>query len=156
MKPSKKIIFFTLCCALLCCVSCYKGNFEVSNIVSQPYIDASSKSMGLSVYFTGEVPSDDGITMTVTSPDDVFSWTIVVNKTIVDNVSYYGCSNLSMPNGALLPTGLWSLKLFYKDGRTLEYTFEVDYRDVEGALERSLSYSEPFFDENSNLTVLFK
>ncbi len=155
MKPSKKFIFFTLCCALLCCVSCYKGSFEASSIVAQPYVNASSGEMGLSVYFTGVVPSDDGITMSVISPDGVFSWTIGANKTIVDNVSYYGCSSFAMPKEALLPTGQWSLKLYYKDGRTLDYSFEVSYRDVEGALERSASYSESFFDETSNLTVLF-
>lgn len=155
MRLSKKFLFFALFCALLCCTSCYKGSLEASNIVAQPYINASSGAMGLSVYFTGSVPSDDGLTMTVTSPDGALSWTVTVSKVIVDGVSYYGASNLAMPGGAVLPTVQWSLKLYYKDGRTLDYNFDVSYRDVEGALERSSSYTESFFDENSNLTVLF-
>lgn len=155
MKLSKKFLFFTFFCALLCCVSCYKGSFEASSVVAQPYVSANSGSMGLSVFFTGSVPSEEGLTMSITSPDGVFSWTVVANKALVDDVSYYGCSNLAMPYGVVLPTGQWSLNLYYKDGRTLDYTFEVNYRDMEGALERSASYTESFFDESSNLTVLF-
>ena len=156
MKLSRRLgvwlgvgLFF---CALLFLTSCYKGSLEVSSLVAQPYVNASSGSMGLSLYFTGSLPSENGLTMAVSSPDGVFSWTVVAKKAIVDNVAYYGSSNLAMPDGALLPTGVWSMKLYYKDGRTLDYSFEVNYRDVEGALERSSAYS---FDENSNLTVLF-
>ena len=141
-------------CLVFSQVSCYKGTFEVSSVVSQPYVNVSSGDMGLSVYFTGSVPSEEGLTMSVISPDETFSWTFVANKAIVDEISYYGSSSLAMPSGTLLPTGTWQLKLYYKDGRTLSATFEVEYRDLEGALERGSSASESFFDESSNLTVI--
>lgn len=154
MKLNKRIFLLAVFFALLCLVSCYRGSFELSSVVAQPYVKASTGQLGLSVYFTGTVPSEEGLTMSVSSPDGSFSWTITANKASLDGVSYYGSSSLVMPSGALLPKGLWSFNLYCKDGRTLSSTFEVNYRDVEGALERSSSYSESFFDESSNLTVL--
>ena len=133
--------------------SCYKGDFSVSSVVAQPYVKASS-SMGLSLYVTGSVPKEDGLTMVATSPDGSLSWSFTAEKAIVDEVTYYGCSNLAMPSSATLPTGLWSLTVYYKDGRTLDLTFEVTYRDVSGALERNSQATEAVFDEISNLVVL--
>ncbi len=152
MKQSK--VLFLVLCALLLLVSCYKGDFSVSSVVAQPYVMLSSSDVGLSVYFTGSVPSEEGLTMSVSSPDSIFSWTIVPNKAVVDNVTYYGSSSLRMPSGSSLPTGIWTMKVFYKDGRTLDYSFEVNYRDVQGALERNAAITEAVFDEVSNLTVL--
>lgn len=151
-KLSAKLFLILALSVLL--TSCYKGDFELSSIVAQPYVNASSKAMGLSLYVTGSVPSEEGLTMVANSPDGSLSWTVTANQAIVDGVTYYGSSALSMPSGASLPTGLWTLTLYSKDGRTLKGTFEVSYRDLAGALERSSGISEAVFDEDSNLTVL--
>ena len=155
MKRMKSQTKLFLILALLCLLtSCYKGTFSVSSVVAQPYVKASTKTMGLSVYITGSVPSVDGLTMVVSSPDGSLSWTTPAKEAIVDNVTYYGSSSLSMPSSASLPTGLWTLNLYYKDGRTLTETFEISYRDLSGALERNSTLNEAVFDEVSNLTVL--
>ncbi len=151
LLPAKFLLILALFCLL---TSCYKGEFKVSSIVAQPYVSESTKAMGLSVFITASVPSEDGLTMVVSSPDGTLSWTTTAKQAIVDGVTYYGVSNLVMPDGALLPTGLWTLTLYYKDGRTLKDTFEVSYRDVSGALDRGLGLTEAVFDEVSNLTIL--
>ena len=148
---AKLLLIFALICLL---TSCYKGEFNISSVVAQPYVKTSSGSMGLSLYITGSVPSEDGLTMVATSPDGTLSWTVTAKQAIVDNVTYYGSSSLVMPDDTMLPTGTWSLKLYYKDGRTLEGTFEVSYRDVSGALSHYAETTEAVFDEGSNLTVL--
>ena len=80
MKLSRRLgawlgvgLFF---CALLFLTSCYKGSLEVSSLVAQPYVNASSGSMGLSLYFTGSLPSENGLTMAVSSPDGVVTRSI--------------------------------------------------------------------------------
>ena len=152
MKSQVK--FFWILALLCLLTSCYKGDFSISSVVAQPYVKASTKTLGLSVYITGSIPSEEGLTMVVTSPDGTLSWTITAKQAIVDNITYYGSSSLSMPSSASLPTGVWTLKLYYKDGRTLSETFEVSYRDLAGALERNTGLTEAVFDEASNLTVL--
>lgn len=162
--------------AVVCLVlaaSCHKGDFSASQIIPQPYIIApngddaaedtlvaelgSVPSMGLSLYVRLSVPSNDGgLQMVVASPDGSLSWTFAPETVSYEGVEYYGSSNLMMPSGVALPVGTWSLDVLYSDGRTLNLSFDVSYRDVEGAVERSQAPEAelPFFDAPSNLTVI--
>lgn len=94
--------------------------------------------------------------MVVASPDGTLSWTFAPETVSYEGVEYYGSSNLMMPSGVVLPIGTWSLDVLYSDGRTLNLSFDVSYRDMEGAVERSQAPEAelPFFDAPSNLTVL--
>lgn len=151
MKSQSKL--FLLLCLLCLLASCHKGDFSISSTVAQPYVKVSG-SMGLSLYVMGSVPSAEGLTMVATSPDGSFSWSVGAKEATIDGVTYYGYSSLDMPDTSYLPTGTWALALYYKDGRTLNLTFEVSYRDVAGALERNSLATEAVFDELSNLVVL--
>lgn len=179
MKSSR----FRLSCAvailaaaacLVLAASCHKGDFSAFQIIPQPYIIAPSgddaaedvlgdelggvPSMGLSLYVRLSVPSNDGggLQMVVASPDGSLSWTFAPETVSYEGVEYYGSSNLMMPSGVALPIGTWSLDVLYRDGRTLNLSFDVSYRDVEGAVERSQAPEAelPFFDAPSNFTVL--
>lgn len=178
MKSSR----FRLSCAvaliaavacLVLAASCHKGDFSASQIIPQPYIIAPSgddaavdalgdelcgvPSMGLSLYVRLSVPSNDGgLQMVVASPDGTLSWTFAPETVSYEGVEYHGSSNLMMPSGVVLPIGTWSLDVLYSDGRTLNLSFDVSYRDMEGAVERSQAPEAelPFFDAPSNLTVL--
>ena len=108
--------------------------------------------MGLSLYVSASVPSLEGLSMVVTDPSSNLTWSFFPSSVQYDGAVYYGTSDILMPHGTTLPEGSWSLEILYKDGRTLDLSFDVSYRDVEGALSRAGEL--PVFDSSSNLTVL--
>lgn len=155
MKAFRTFFLVSLCSFLLL-ASCHKGEFSVSQVMAQPYIVSSDSSgvldMGLSLYVSASVPSLDGMSMVVTDPSSNLTWSFAPSEVQYDGTTYYGTSDIMMPHGSMLPEGSWNLEILYKDGRTLDLSFEVSYRDVEGALSRAGEL--PAFDSTSNLTVL--
>jgi len=77
-----------------------------------------------------------------------------MNEVDFQGTKYYGSSDITMPLGSNLPTGLWSIDLIYKDGRTVSESFTVDYKNVETTLEKYYSASEVTYDAESNLTII--
>lgn len=151
-----RTFFLVFLCSFFLLASCHKGEFSVSHVIAQPYVVASDVScigdMGLSLYVMASVPSLDGLTMVVTDPTSNLVWSFSPSKVEYEGAVYYGTSDILMPHGTTLPEGSWSLEILYKDGRTLDLSFDVSYRDVEGALSRAGEL--PVFDSSSNLTVL--
>ena len=166
----KKLLLFLTAVFVFGLLSCHKGEISVSQTLVQPYIvceDTEYKSeglnetvdwsMGLSLYISATVPSEDGLQMVVTDSTGSLSWTFTPSVTTYEDSTYYGTSNISMPKGVLLPQGNWSLELLYKDGQTLSLSFEVSYGSIEDALSLNSTLSssdKPFFDSISNLTIL--
>ncbi len=151
-----RTFFLVFLCSFFLLASCHKGEFSVSQVIAQPYIVASdvssSSDMGLSLYVSASVPSLEGLSMVVTDPSSNLTWSFVPSSVQYDGAVYYGTSDILMPHGAPLPEGSWSLEILYKDGRTLDLSFDVSYRDADGALARAGEL--PTFDSSSNLTVL--
>ena len=151
-----RTFFIVSLCSLLLLASCHKGEFSVSQVMAQPYIVSSDSpgtfDMGLSLYVSASVPSLDGMSMVVTDPSSNLTWSFAPSSVQYDGTTCYGTSDIMMPHGSMLPEGSWNLEILYKDGRTLDLSFDVSYRDVEGALERAEEL--PAFDSISNLTVL--
>ena len=147
-----RTFFLVFLCSFLLLASCHKGEFSVSQVIAQPYIVSSDSSMGLSLYVSASVPSLDGMSMVVTDPSSNLTWSFTPSSVQYDGATYYGTSDIMMPHGSVLPEGSWNLEILYKDGRTLDLSFDVSYRDVEGALSRAGEL--PAFDSTSNLTVL--
>lgn len=147
-----RTFFLVFLCSFFLLASCHKGEFSVSQVIVQPYIVASDVSMGLSLYVSASVPSLEGLSMVVTDPSSNLTWSFVPSSVQYDGAVYYGTSDILMPHGTTLPEGSWSLEILYKDGRTLDLSFDVSYRDADGALARAGEL--PTFDSSSNLTVL--
>lgn len=147
-----RTFFLVFLCSFFLLASCHKGAFSVSHVIAQPYIVASDVSMGLSLYVSASVPSLEGLSMVVTDPSSNLTWSFVPSSVQYDGAVYYGTSDILMPHGTTLPEGSWSLEILYKDGRTLDLSFDVSYRDADGALARAGEL--PTFDSSSNLTVL--
>lgn len=138
---------------LLVCVSCHKGDFSVDSVIAQPYVHQNGQ-MGLSLYVLAQVPTQDAIKMIVKDPSGNLTWQVSGGIVTYQGTQYRGNSDIGMPNGNELPKGKWSAQLLYKDGRTLDITFDVNYEDVQGALQRHGTTSSAVFDAASNLTVL--
>ena len=139
--------------------SCSKAEFSASNLQAQPYVRRDGK-MGLSLY---AIPSsgskkktDLTVQMVVTSPDGNLSWSFEAAKVTYDKLTYYGSSDISMPDGMPLPKGKWSVDVINSDGSTVTLAFDVSYTDASMALENYsiLGLDGPWFDEKSNLTVI--
>lgn len=139
--------------------SCSKAEFSASNLQAQPYVRRDGK-MGLSLY---AIPSsgskkktDLTVQMVVTSPDGNLSWSFEAAKVTYDKLTYYGSSDISMPDGSPLPKGKWSVDVINSDGSTVTLAFDVSYTDASMALENYsiLGLDGPWFDEKSNLTVI--
>lgn len=139
--------------------SCSKAEFSASNLQAQPYVRLDDK-MGLSLY---AIPSsgskkktDLTVQMVVTSPDGNLSWSFEAAKVTYDKLTYYGSSDISMPDGMPLPKGKWSVDVINSDGSTVTLAFDVSYTDASMALENYsiLGLDGPWFDEKSNLTVI--
>ncbi len=145
--------------------SCHKGEFSVSQVIAQPYVvranvqeaqemqqNENSWTMGLSLYVHAVVSSPSDMQMVVTDPTSSLSWTFVPTSSTFDGVTYYGSSNIMLPQGIMLAQGTWNLEILYKDGRTFSFPFQVAYSNLENALD--LETLTPFYDATSNLTVL--
>lgn len=139
--------------------SCSKAEFSASNLQAQPYVRLDGK-MGLSLY---AIPSsgskkktDLTVQMVVTSPDGNLSWSFEAAKVTYDKLTYYGSSDISMPDGMPLPKGKWSVDVINSDGSTVTLSFDISYTDASMALENYsiLGLDGPWFDEKSNLTVI--
>lgn len=136
-------------------VSCSKAEFTVSSVKTQPYVCSDSR-MGLSVYVRTSEAEENSVQFFLSAPGGNLSWSFGARKLELDGDDYLGSSDICMPLGTALPEGVWSLEIMYKDGSKVSRTFEVDYGDVEAALDR---YSEDeiggaWYDSAENLTVL--
>ena len=140
-------------------ISCSKTEFSASNLHAQPYVRTDG-SMGLSLYV---IPSSSStkkgnlyVQMVVTSPDSNLSWSFEAAKVTYEKLSYYGSSDISMPDGRSLPKGRWSVDVINSDGSTVTLQFDISYTDAAMALENYQIFGSegPWFDEKSNLTIL--
>lgn len=140
-------------------VSCSKAEFSASNLQAQPYVRLDGR-MGLSLYAipssSAKKKADLTVQMVVTSPDNSLTWSFEATKVTYDKLTYFGSSDISMPDGKPLPKGRWSVDVINSDGSTVTLLFDISYTDSSMALENySIFGSEgPWFDEKSNLTVI--
>ena len=140
-------------------ISCSKAEFSASNLQAQPYVRPDGK-MGLSLYVIpssgSKKKTDLTVQMVVTSPDGNLSWSFEAAKVEYDKLTYYGSSDISMPDGRALPKGKWTVDVINSDGSTVTLDFDISYTDASMALENYsiLGLDGPWFDEKSNLTVL--
>lgn len=146
-------LMLTLSLGLSVLTSCTKQNFQVSNLQAQPYIRADG-TMALSLYLMTNADSPTSIQMTVTDPSGNLSWTFPASQATISNDKYYGTSDITMPTGVPLPQGTWTLLVYYKDGSKEELTFPISYGDPSAALVSVPSTTDPFFDPQSNLTII--
>ncbi|MDY0290298.1 MAG: hypothetical protein RBR15_15835 [Sphaerochaeta sp.] len=118
--------------ALLLFFSCSRPPFTLSGVhVSVSTVSTldrdgtlveSHESLG--IFFEGEAKGD--LQMEVISPDGLTSWIFPAEKRIVEKVSYYGRSNLTLGGRMPLPRGVWSMRVLNSDGRTLTEQFSVE------------------------------
>ena len=147
--------FLIVLVLLLALVSCSKEDFTVSSVQTQSYVCHDGR-MGLSVYIIASQNDEGSVQFSITDPSGTLSWSLTASKTVIDGMTYLGSSDVCMPLGSPLPEGTWSLDVMYKDGTTVSRTFEVDYGDVNLAMERYLEEgtSSAWYDSAENLTVL--
>ena len=140
---------------LVILVSCSKEDFTVSSVKTQSYVCHDGR-MGLSVYIIASQNDEGSVQFSLKDPSGTLSWSLTASKTVLDGMTYLGSSDVCMPLGSPLPEGTWSLDVMYKDGTTVTRTFEVDYGDVNLAMERYLEEgtSSAWYDSAENLTVL--
>ena len=140
---------------LVILVSCSKEDFTVSSVKTQSYVCHDGR-MGLSVYINASQNDEGSVQFSIKDPSGTLSWSLTASKMVLDGTTYVGSSDVCMPLGSLLPEGTWSLDVMYKDGTTVNRTFEVDYGDVNLAMERYLEEgtSSALYDSAENLTVL--
>ena len=148
-----KVLLFLILLAFL--VSCSKADFTVSSVQTQPYVCHDGR-MGLSVYIIASQSDEGSVQFSIKDPSGKLSWSLGASKMVLDGMTYIGSSDICMPLGSPLPEGMWSLDVMYKDGTTVNRTFEVDYGDVNLAMERYLEEgtSSAWYDSAENLTVL--
>lgn len=151
----KRLWGFLIFLCLLLCISCSKEDFSITAVRAQVYVRQHS-SMGLSLYFIPGHAYDGDFQMAVTAPSGTLTWNFHASKADFDGVSYYGSSDIVMPDSAPIPRGTWSLDVINSDGRTLHEFFEVSYGDVAKALEKydSSDSKGAFFDSAENITVI--
>lgn len=154
MKSHRAVRFIALAalCLLVLVSSCHKENFTVNELQVQGYV-TTGRQMGLSVFIQTGVSSPDSIQMIISSPDGLV-WQLPVSKVLYDGVPYYGSSALRMPDDIALSQGEWKMELHYKDGSSVVENFTVSYGSIDWALEKARQSSCPFYDPESNLTVL--
>lgn len=140
---------------LVILVSCSKEDFTVSSVKTQSYVCHDGR-MGLSVYIIASQNDEGSVQFSIKDPSGTLSWSLTASKMVLDGTTYVGSSDVCMPLGSPLPEGTWSLDVMYKDGTTVTRTFEVDYGDVNLAMERYLEEgtSSAWYDSAENLTVL--
>ena len=148
-----KVLLFLV--ILLVFVSCSKEDFTVSSVQTQSYVCHDGR-MGLSVYIIASQSDEGSVQFSIKDPSGTLSWSLTASKTVLDGMTYLGSSDVCMPLGSPLPEGTWSLDVMYKDGTTVNRTFEVDYGDVYAAMEHfeAEGTSSAWYDSAENLTVL--
>ena len=150
-----KLRILILALLLILLVSCSKAEFTVDSVQAQPYVTMDGR-MGLSLYVTTSEGDENSVQFSLHAPGGNLNWSFGASKVELDGLTYLGSSDICMPTGSLLPIGIWSLDVLYKDGSTVKQTFVVDYGDVEAAKEHFLSVDtdQAWYDGNENLTVL--
>lgn len=162
-KSRALVLAFILLLFTLVFASCTKTEYKVSDVQAQAYVRTDG-IMGLSLYVLPNASSSDksskktvdSVQFSVKSPDGNLSWSLPASKVSYDRLSYYGSSDICMPQGLDLPKGLWSVDVVFSDGSTVTQEFSISYTDKSSALFRyaELGSSDPWFDEKSNLTVV--
>ena len=160
MSRSRALVLalILLLCTLVL-ASCTKTEYKVSDVQAQAYVRTDGV-MGLSLYVLPKVSGSDkkidSVQFTVKSPDGNLSWSLSASKVNYDKLTYYGSSDICMPQGLDLPKGLWTVDVAFSDGSSVNQEFTVSYSDKDSALSRyaELGSSDPWFDEKTNLTVI--
>ena len=128
---------------LLVCASCSREDFslreEQSSVVVSVDIDASGSLLSvnhfLSLYVdVGSAIEPEELQFSVATPDGLANWEFFPVSIDFDGVRWLGYPSLSLGNGTPLPEGEWSLRLFLKDGRTIDRVFSVSYNEIDPAL----------------------
>ncbi|MCQ2398809.1 MAG: hypothetical protein MJ052_05870 [Sphaerochaetaceae bacterium] len=150
---------------ILLAFSCKREDFAVTSLLAQPYI-TSDGTMGLSVYTDSNIPGKK-TQMQVESPDKVLVWNLNAETVEYDGLTYHGSADITMPDGVVLPQGMWTVTFFCSDGRSSLYEFNVNYTDTDGEESESVKTEEedvaseenqqpdfPYFNPETNLTYL--
>ena len=155
---SKCLFAVFLAFSLIVAVSCTKEEFYVDGIQVQPYVRLDG-TMGLSLYVMVSDPDENAVQFTVKNPDGSLTWSFKASRVSYSGQKYLGNSDISMPSGMRLPTGLWTMDVMYKDGTTITRKFDVDYGNVSAALKHYDDLSNApkvWFDSEEDLTVVDK
>lgn len=131
---------------LLVLVSCARNEFTISSMEIQPYV-LRDGHMGLSVF----AMTEDDISIEVTDPSGDLTWRPQTTQTVFNGSPYRGSADMIMPLGVPLPKGQWLLKLIRKDGRVIEQTFDIYYREPQ---EDFAAPGMTIYDGGTNLTWL--
>lgn len=132
---------------LLVLVSCQRNEFTIRSIEIQPYV-LRDGHMGLSVF----AMTEDDISIEVTDPSGDLTWRPQTTQTVFNGSPYRGSADMIMPLGVPLPKGQWLLKLIRKDGRVIEQTFDISYREPQ---EDFAAPGMTIYDGGTNLTWLY-
>lgn len=158
-KSRALVLAFILLLFTLVFASCTKTEYKVSDVQAQAYVRTDGV-MGLSLYVLPKVSGSDkkidSVQFSVKSPDGNLSWSLSASKVNYDKLTYYGSSDICMPQGLDLPKGLWTVDVVFSDGSAVNQTFTVSYSDKDSALSRyaELGSTDPWFDEKTNITVI--
>lgn len=128
---------------LLVCISCSREEFSLLEeqsgvVVSVDFDDSGIPSRAdhaLSLFVdvgSDFAPAD--LQFSVVSPDGVYQWEFFPLEVIFDDVRWLGYPNLALGPGIPIPEGEWILRLFLKDGRTMDHQFHVSYVDPDPSL----------------------
>lgn len=79
----------------------------------------------MGVWVTGQVPSEEGLIMTVKSPDKSKTWTVSAETATYKSVKYYGFTGFAIPKGNSFESGLWTVELACRDGQVATGSFQL-------------------------------
>ncbi len=123
----------------------------MEEVIAQPYKEAYSNRMGLSVYVRTNDEKEQNVSFEIKNPDGSLTWNVNAKRLIVDNAIYYGSSDICMPSTRLLDLGDWTLTVMSQDGSAEEFKFNVNYYYGRPDGTRNKTY----YDENLNLTFVY-
>lgn len=112
-KPAVLIVLIVLA------VSCSRVEASVDDV----FFTVNDCVMG--VWVTGQVPSEDGLIITVKSPDKSKTWTTSAEITTYKSVKYYGFTGFTVPKGNSFESGIWTVELACKDGQVATGSFQL-------------------------------
>lgn len=128
---------------LLACVSsCSREDFSLREEQSTVVISVDADSSGvfssprhaLSLYVdVGFGIEPEELQFSVATPDGLDIWEFFPVSVEFDGVRWLGHPNISLGEEIPIPKGDWSLRLFQKDGRTIERSFPVAYAEISPA-----------------------
>ncbi|MFA6689427.1 MAG: hypothetical protein ACOX6K_01345 [Sphaerochaetaceae bacterium] len=141
--PTRRLVLIAAACAVvaLSLLSCSRQEFSLIDtqavvVVVSDSSDSSSAQVAeaLSLFVDlGPSISAEDVQFSVSTPGGGLSWDFTPTAVEFDGVRWLGDANLSLADGGAIPSGSWSLRIFNRDGRTIETTFQVSSAVVDAA-----------------------